>query len=749
MPVKISRLRRWFAAAAIIVVLFVGAAYFYARHRLRNAIKEVPGKIGLEIQQSAQGFTISRSEQGHTIFKIQASKVVQFKQGGRAELHDVSITLYGRDSSRFDQIYGADFEYDPQSGDVIAKGLVQIDLEANPKGLGVPDQTVPEELKNPIHLKTTDLVFNQKTGNASTKEKIEFNTPQISGSAQGLTYAAANNRLTLESRVNVTFTGDVPATLVATRGTLTKDPRQFVLDRVRVQSGPRDGEADKLTLYLHSDNTLERALASGNVTAEAKGSSSERFSAAQLELLMRKGNQGIQSAIFTGDVNIEGSGTQSGLAKAQRVAFGFAGKKNILQSAHTDGNVSLLQHQKSASGTAQDLLVRAAAIDFVVAHGKRLVRAETSGPAQIELLPVQPATAQETVASAGKFLARFDEKGRLQSLQGESDARVIVKTPGQADQVTTSQNLDATFRPGSGIQSLVQQGNFTYTDGERRAWAQQARHTLADHMIVLDGSPRVADSTTDTTARTIRLNRETGDAYAEGNVKSTYRDLKPQSGGALLASSSAIHVTAASMTARRSPAIAVYTGVARLWQDANILEASSIQFDRDHRSVLAQGSETRPVSTVLVQADKNGTVTPVTITAARFSYTDANRLAHFEKSVQAKGADLTVNAAEMDVYLKSPEQQGSNQTAKPGKIDHIIATNQVVITQPGRHAEGEQLTYTAAEDKFVLTGGPPSIFDAEHGKVTGVSLTFFRSDDRVLVEGNNSHPTVTQTRVAR
>jgi len=57
--------------------------------------------------------------------------------------------------------------------------------------------------------------------------------------------------------------------------------------------------------------------------------------------------------------------------------------------------------------------------------------------------------------------------------------------------------------------------------------------------------------------------------------------------------------------------------------------------------------------------------------------------------------------------------------------------------------------YTALEDKFVLTGGPPSIFDAEHGKITGVSLTFFRRDDRVLVEGSNSFPTVTQTRVAR
>ena len=79
----------------------------------------------------------------------------------------------------------------------------------------------------------------------------------------------------------------------------------------------------------------------------------------------------------------------------------------------------------------------------------------------------------------------------------------------------------------------------------------------------------------------------------------------------------------------------------------------------------------------------------------------------------------------------------------------MVAEGDVVIQQPTRRADGQKLVYTAADDKFVLTGGPPSIFDAEQGKITGVSLTFFRRDDRVLVEGEASTPVVTQTRVAR
>jgi lipopolysaccharide export system protein LptA len=79
----------------------------------------------------------------------------------------------------------------------------------------------------------------------------------------------------------------------------------------------------------------------------------------------------------------------------------------------------------------------------------------------------------------------------------------------------------------------------------------------------------------------------------------------------------------------------------------------------------------------------------------------------------------------------------------------MVAQDNVVIQQANRRADGQNLVYTVADDKFVLTGGPPSIFDAEQGKITGVSLTFFRGDDRVLVEGGTSTPVVTQTRVAR
>jgi lipopolysaccharide export system protein LptA len=272
-------------------------------------------------------------------------------------------------------------------------------------------------------------------------------------------------------------------------------------------------------------------------------------------------------------------------------------------------------------------------------------------------------------------------------------------------------------------------------------------------MLVLSESPRVVDNGMTTTAQTIRMNRTTGDAIAEGNVKSTYSDLKAQPEGGMLASSDPIHVTSRSMTAHRSPAVAVYTGDARLWQNANVVEAPTLQFDRDHRSLVAQAGtqgSTQPVSTVLVQVDKSGKAIPVHITSAHLNYADAERKILLDGGVTAKGPDTTLTAQQMTVFLRSrSESQASVGPATPGQVDRIVAEGKVMVAQPTRRATGERLVYTAAEDKFVLTGGTPSIFDAERGKIIGDSLTFYRHDDRVLVEGRETSPTVTRTQVAR
>jgi lipopolysaccharide export system protein LptA len=339
----------------------------------------------------------------------------------------------------------------------------------------------------------------------------------------------------------------------------------------------------------------------------------------------------------------------------------------------------------------------------------------------------------------------------------------------QPDRISTSDRIDAYFRPGAGIEALTQEGHFTYQAGTQQAFAERARYTPADQILILTGAPRIIDSGMATTARIVRLNRATGDGFAEDNVKTTYSDLKLQPNGALLASSDPIHVTADSMTAHNSPSLATYKGKARLWQDANMVEAPTIQFQKDQRTVVANSNAQQKVSTALTSIDKSGKSTPVHVTSNQLAYYDSERMAHYEGEVVARSTDLTVTSNQMDVFFvpitQSAERRAPSPAVSPAtggtpvpahlspetpaKVEKIIASGSVVVTEPNRRATGEKLTYTSADDKFFLISGSPSIFDAERGKVTGVSLTLYRHDDRVVVNGSSSLPAVTNTKVVR
>jgi len=516
----------------------------------------------------------------------------------------------------------------------------------------------------------------------------------------------------------------------------------------------------------------------------------------QADLYFTSAHNELRTAVLTGNVQVDRIGLQAMEGNAGRVILDFAGR-NLLQKVHAAESVRLAQHagtnpKPSANGGtgAHDFELTSPIVDFYVVDGRFLDYADTSGNAKITILPAgesdtvssagnlgaNPAD-QRTVITAGKFKAKFvrtpEGGSSLSTVHGAPDAKIVNSSSDQPDRISTSRTLDATFGPRGGIDSIVQQGHVAYTDGQpadkrTQAWAERARYTPADQLTVLTGSPRVIQGGTATTARMIYINRATGQARAEDNVKTTYSDLSEQPNGALLASSSPIHVTAHSMIAYNTTGLALYTGDARLWQDANIIEAPSILFDREHRSVTAEGTVTQPVSTLLIQANspteknsrepqktppdkqKSEKYSPVAVTAARLRYNDAERKAHYEGRVLAKGSGFTAAGKSMDVYLLPRSQTSKNQLlAGPGQLDKIIGQGDVVVQQPGRRAVGQQLVYTAADDKFVLTGGSPSIFDAERGKTAGVSLTFYRRDDRVLVDGEASSPVVTQTRVAR
>jgi len=799
---SLAQVRKWMVVGVCVLVAIVTLSYWIARARVAPVLRNVPQKLGFDIQQTSDGFTLSKSEGGRTIYTIRASRAVQFKQGGHADLRNVHIVVYGKNHDRYDQIYGDQFTYDPQSGDIHALGEVHIDLEGNAEGPTKPDQAAPEELKNPLHLVTHSLTFNQKTGTANTDDVVNFQTEQATGSAKGAYYDSKQNELLLKSDIHVVTHGEHPAVITGASGVLQKQPREAVLLNMKIDQPDKTLTADKGTLLFTPDNTVQHAIAEGNVHIQSRGPSVIDIYGPRGDLNVGEKNT-LRQAIVSGGASFETHGSTLAHGSADMFVVDFVEKnqpsllhmvKNARMrqdpqpsaASNTSGSAAApAQNRGKASTSGHPMEIAADQLDFQLENGNELKTADTVGTAVITILPVPGATGAATtatkkgeqsgssnattVATAGKFHATFSDN-RIQTMQGSPNSRIVSTTPGEPEKVSTADKLDVTFAPDGGVQKLIQSGNFAYHEpptnpnsGGRAAFADVATYTPDDQLLVLTGSPRIIDGGMTTTAVHVRMNRQTGEGFADDDVKTTYSELKPQPDGALLATSDPVHVTAQHMTAYKQPGVAHYTGNVRLWQNSNVVRAPKMDFDNEKRAILAESDQAQTVSTLLVQQGRDGKLTPVDITADKLTYHDEQRLARYTGNVVAKSPTGTVTTEQADVYLKQADQDSKAPTAQnstpkrqtlpgtdtPSQIDHIIATGRVVVTEPNRRAVGDRLVYTADDAKYVLTGSSPSIFDAEHGTVWGDSLTFYNHDDRVLVESKRSSPTITRARTTK
>jgi len=758
----------------------VAGFYIYARYRVHRAIHDLPARLGGNIQQNTEGFTYSQAEGGHTIFSISAANAVRYKQGGKAELHKVKIISYGRDSDRLDEISGDEFEYDAQSGDIVAKGKVAIQLQATQAKASAADADA-KRVGSPMHLETSGLVFNQKTGIARTNEKITFELPQGNGSALGATYESKNNIFSLHSDIRLITGGPKPVNMHADTASFVQEQQQITLTGFRAESGVRRLEAQRVVVHLRNDNTVDKTEASGGVNARIGGVRAAQLHSENASFTFGKNNQALSGQLH-GGVTWETGGTSASHGKAGQVLLAF-GANNQIKSAQLRQEVEIAQfggtgtelqshsavpplnlsRVKAQSPTPNPAEFHGDGLDLQIGGGSHLERATSVGAAAI-VLGAQLSTegrsgsqTGKTVITAGHFEAKFSPDNRLSTLAGSAPVKIVSSTPGQPDRISESEELLAAFAKGQTqrLEGLVQTGNVQLQEGQRFATADRATYTAASDAMMLDGNVHYKDASSGATlsSHTVTLNRGSGETSAEGDVKTTYAEQKTSSAGAMLSAGQPVHVTAAQMVTKNSTAAFRYSGGARLWQGGNIIQSPVIVFDRNARSLDARGQGSARVSTVFVQPDKNGREAPVEVMADRLRYDDAQRKAVFEGSVVLRSADSTLQASRAAVTLKAAtgRSQAQKSNASASQVQSIDATGNILLEQPSRRASGARLLYTADEGKFVLTGtpgAPPSIFDAEHGQVTGVSLTFYSRDGRVLVDSSNS-VSISQTRLQK
>jgi lipopolysaccharide export system protein LptA len=793
MRITIKRLRWLIAGLACLLIAVLGGFLVYARYRIRHIGKDLPGKLGMNIQRTANGFTYSQSEKGHTIFTIHASQLVQFKDNGHAILHDVAITLYGPPgTNREDRIYGNDFDYDQNNGVASAKGEVQIDLQTPEKSAG--QQTSGEQTdKGTIHIKASGLVFNQKTGIATTDQPVEFQLPKAAGMAVGASFDSKQGVLVLDKQFELTTsTNGEPAIVRASHAQMLRDSRQAFLLNAQTEYRNERSSAGQAIVYFRKDGSAERIDAKGNVHT-VLDDGAEATSQSAILTLDEKSQP--QQAVMGGGVNFvarDEAQAMHGNAVEGTITFG---PDAVLKHAQFRNAVSFVDQQLKLSNDPHGSATRQVSaskldIDFTTGPDKKAVaqKALATGNAVATLRTISSkGPEQNSIISADQLLATLSGGRSIQQLDGAGHTKIVDMAQDGATNISSGDALHITFvsptQPvvpvksshtsptlqAAQIDTAVQEGNVSLTQtpakgaktqAPLRATAKRAEYHAANQVLQLTGNPRINNGSIDLTAQFVDYHRDTGNATAKGDVKATYlRDASQQSAppGSMFGSQGPVHIVAAEADLQHDNGDSIFRGQVRMWQGADAVTAPVIELSRIQQGLKAHGdteSMAHAVDTTIVSAiGSKRQQSVIRVKSNTLVYSDKDRRGDFKGDVVAVAPDGTIRSDQAQFFLHPATQQKAQgqSGAASSQIDTIIAEGKVVLTQPGRKGEGERLVYTSADGHYVLTGtaaNPPRISDAFRGTTTGATLIFNDQDDSVEVSGGQS-AAVTKTRAPR
>jgi lipopolysaccharide export system protein LptA len=811
-------------AAGVLVV--VALVVFLAIGKWKNPLnrRDLPKRLGIDIQQEANGFTRAEFRAGHALFKITASRVEQLK-GDHYRLHAVKIEMYGADDSSVDSIEGNEFEYDQRAGTAKATGPVEITLMRPGEAPAIAPKATPAQAlgdkpktgalvavaqtaeHGEIHVKTSGLVFDQKSGVASTTERVEFALAQGNGSASGASYDSQQGHLVLDRDVELhAQRGANPVKLVAQHAEFDRGDQICVLHAATAAYRGGEAKAADAKILFRDDGSAVRLDATNGftLTTETGG----RLAAPTGSLDFDEHNQPRHGHLQGGvAIDSDSRGRKvHGTAPAMEMEFTPEGQ---LRHAHLERGVQIESQEQSESAAGllstsrtwrspvADMDFRNAGhgqVELATIHGTGGV--VVSGQSQRGNGPEAPSQ-----MTADQVTGMFGAESALTSMIGTGHASIAQTTAAGARQTTSGDRIEAHFVTGqpaakngskatqggaSQIQSATVDGHVVLfqqpapkpgaqAEAPLRATAGKAVYEGAGEWLHLTLIPRVEDGGLQLTADKIDVSQASGNAFAHGNVKASWVETgtgagKPRRpagapGTVALGAQGPSHAISAEAQLHQSTGEVEFQGQARLWQQGNSVAAPVIVLDQTRQTLTARSTNpAEPVRVVLVSAggavpgreanSKPKAPSVIRMRGSDLKYSDAERKAVMRAgaagNVVAETGTATTVSNEVELILLPPGNHAGKDGA-PAQVDHMTARGHVTVNSLGRRGTGEQLEYSNETGQYVLTGTaavPPRMTDPARGTVTGEALIFNSRDDSVSIEGGG-HKTTTETTAPR
>jgi lipopolysaccharide export system protein LptA len=597
------------------------------------------------------------------------------------------------------------------------------------------DGGVSLESSDGMTARTEHATYSDSDGVVSAPGAVEFAKGRMSGRGTGLKYDKTRDTLWIldQSVVHVAPAAD-PGIGVhggnepgdgksggvdVTSGTATFARRDKLLqfDRnVRILRSGQTIDADAATARLSQDEQRIETLELHNnahVTGTAGGPGSLRsLTGADMTLSYGPDGQSLQHALIVGNALLQLAG-ESGSA-GQQIA---AQTLDVTMAADGTTPTGLLGRESvqltfPPEAGAPARTIQAAQIDAKGEGGRGLTRATFTGGVQ------------------------FRERGP------------------KIDRAARSAQLDVAMKPGM---TSIDEARFLHAarfeDGTLAAVAAMARYDTVKGTLELTGSepgymtPRAVNDRIAVDATRIDIVLEGPQVKAAGTVKSTLQPTKAADGTAgdgaklpsMLKQDQPVSVLADNMVYDGASSLATYTGSARLFQVDTTIKGDGLAIDEKRGDLTASGHAMTTTIREQVAKDQTKTRAQSTGTSNDLKYEDGAHKLTYTGAAHLVGPDGDMSAAIIELYLKPSDDDVERAEG------YAAPNDKLTLREPNRTTTGARLTYTADKETYVVTGSPATVIDQCSRETIGRTLTFVKSVDTIVADGNQQFRTQTKT----
>jgi lipopolysaccharide transport protein LptA len=371
--------------------------------------------------------------------------------------------------------------------------------------------------------------------------------------------------------------------------------------------------------------------------------------------------------------------------------------------------------------------------------------------------PAQPGVPARTIQAA-QIDAKGDGDRGLTHAAFAGGVQFRERGP-QVDRAARSAQLEVAMQPGM---TSIDEARFLHAarfeEGTLAAVAAMAKYDTAKGTLELTGSepgavtPRAVNDRIAVDATRIDIVLEGPQVKAAGNVKSTLQPTKTADGAAapgtaedtaklpsMLKQDQPVTVLADNLAYDGTSSLAVYTGGARLFQVDTTIKGDSVTIDEKRGDLAASGHAMSTTIREQVAKDQTKTRAQSTGTANDLKYEDEAHKLTYTGAAHLVGPDGDMSAAIIELYFKPA---GDDVERAEG---YAAPDDKLTLREPTRTTTGARLTYTADKETYVVTGRPATVIDQCSRETIGRTLTFVKSADTIVADGNQQIRTQTKS----